>query len=59
MTPAVRPLESRQLLSAAVLSAHEAAFAQHRHGMRLHHAAIVERVHSSHHGADQGYIVEN
>jgi hypothetical protein len=44
MTPALDPLESRQLLSAAAMPAH------HRHTMRLHHAAVVERVHSGHHG---------
>jgi hypothetical protein len=51
MTPVLDSLESRQLLSAALMSAHEAAPVHHHHGMRVHHAAIVARVHSAHHWA--------
>src|SRR6516162_803462 len=53
MTPALDPLESRQLLSATPISAHEAALAHHHHHLRLHHAAVVGRFHPGHHpGAD-------
>jgi hypothetical protein len=53
MKPALDPLESRQLLSAAPMSAHEAALMHHHHSLRLHHAAEVERFHAGHHwGAD-------
>jgi hypothetical protein len=51
MTPALDPLESRQLLSTAVMPVHDAAPVHHHHGMRVHHAAIVARVHSGHHWA--------
>ena len=53
MTPALDPLESRQLLSAAPMSALEAALAHHHHHLRLHHAEVVGRFHTGHHwGAD-------
>ena len=39
MTPALDPLESRQLLSTAMMPPHVAALAHHHHGLRLHHAA--------------------
>jgi hypothetical protein len=51
MTPAQDLLESRQLLSAAPMAAHEAALVHHHHSTRLHHAAIVARAHSGHHWA--------
>jgi hypothetical protein len=52
MTPALDPLESRQLLSATPISAHEAALAHHHH-LRLHYAAVVGRFHPGHQwGAD-------
>jgi hypothetical protein len=54
MTPALDPLESRQLLSTAGMSVHKAALAHHHHSMRLHHAAVVGRAHSGHHGAILG-----
>jgi hypothetical protein len=44
MTPALNPRESRRLLRAAALSVH------HHRSLRLHHAAVVKRVHSGHHG---------
>jgi hypothetical protein len=42
-TPALDLLESRQLLSAAPMSAQEAALAHHHHHLRSHHAAVVGR----------------
>jgi hypothetical protein len=48
MTPALDTLELRQLLSAAPMSAHEAALAHHHHHLPLHHAAVVGRFHSGH-----------
>ncbi len=51
MAPSLDALEARQLLSTAGMPAHEAALMHHHHGMRVHHAAIVARVHSRHHGA--------
>ena len=52
--PALDPLESRHLLSAAPMSAYEAALAHHHHHrLPLHHAPVVGRFHSGHHwGAD-------
>ena len=53
MTPALDPLESRHLPSAAPTSALEAALAHHHHHLRSHHAAVVGRFHTGHHwGAD-------
>jgi hypothetical protein len=53
MKPALDPLESRRLLSAAPISAHEAALVHQHHSMRLHNAAVVGRSHAGHHwGAD-------
>jgi hypothetical protein len=49
MTPALDALESRQLLSAAPMSAHEAALVHHHHSMRLLHAPVVGRFHAGHH----------
>jgi hypothetical protein len=45
MTPAMDPLESRQLLSTTVMPAH------HHDLVRLHHAAAVGRAHAGHHRA--------
>jgi hypothetical protein len=53
LTPALDPLESRQLLSAAPISAHEAALVHHHHHLPSHHAAVAGRFHPGHHwGAD-------
>jgi hypothetical protein len=53
MKPALDRLESRQLLNATPISAHEAALAHHHHHLRSHHAAVVGRFHTGHHwGAD-------
>jgi hypothetical protein len=46
MTPALDPLESRQLLSTVALPVHGPMPEHHHHGMRIHHAALVGRVHS-------------
>jgi hypothetical protein len=51
MSPALDPLESRQLLSMATMPPHVAALAHHHHEIRLHHAAAVGQAHSRHHGA--------
>src|SRR5262249_3981333 len=53
MTPALDPLESRQLLSAAPMAAHQAPLVHHHHPLRSHFAALVGRFHTGHHpGAD-------
>jgi hypothetical protein len=53
MTPALDPLEPRQLLTIAMKPVHEAALAHDHHAIPLRHAAVVGRVHSRHHsGAD-------
>ena len=49
MTPALDPLESRQLLSTVVLPMHGPMLEHHHHGMWMHHAAAVGRVHSPQH----------
>jgi hypothetical protein len=51
MAPCIDRLESRLLLSTAVMSVHEAAQAHHQHPVRQHHPAEVWRTHSGHHGA--------
>ena len=51
MAPCIDRLESRLLLSTAVMSVHEAAQAHHHHPVRQHHPAEVGRTHSGHHGA--------
>jgi hypothetical protein len=48
MKPALDPLESRQLLSATPMSAHEAALVHHHHHLRLHNGAVVGRAHTGH-----------
>ena len=48
--PRVDQLEPRQLLSTTAMPVPGPVLAPPHHGMRVHHAAIVERVHSSHHG---------
>jgi hypothetical protein len=57
ITPALDPLESRQLLSAAPMSAHGAALAHHHHHhLPLHHADAVGRAHAWHHGASPAAV---
>jgi hypothetical protein len=51
MVPSLDPLESRQLLSMVALPVHGPMLEHHHHGMRMHDAAAVGPVHSSHHVA--------
>jgi hypothetical protein len=43
-------LESRQLLSTGAMPMHIAAMVHHHQRMAVHHAAVVERMHSGRHG---------
>jgi len=43
-------LESRQLLSTAVMPVHGPVLTHPHHALRVHHSAAVERVQSTHHG---------
>jgi hypothetical protein len=57
MVPGIDHLESRQLLSTVALPVHGPMLEHHHHGMRMHHASVVGRVHSGHHeGADPAAI---
>jgi hypothetical protein len=48
--PRVDQLESRQLLSTTAMPVHGPVLAHPHHALRMHHSAVVERVHSGHHG---------
>jgi hypothetical protein len=48
MTPALDPLESRQLLSTAALPVHGPVPAHHHQTLRMHHAAMVDRTATGH-----------
>ena len=52
--PRVDQLESRELLSTTAMPVRGAVLAHHHEALRLHHAAVVERAHSGHHGAPAG-----
>jgi hypothetical protein len=49
MAPSLDPLESRQLLSTVVLPVHGPIPRHHHRGARMHHTAVVGRVHSPQH----------
>jgi hypothetical protein len=49
MAPGIDHLESRQLLSTILKPVVGTVLADHHHGIRPHHAAAVELVHSRHH----------
>jgi hypothetical protein len=48
--PRVDQLESRQLLSTTAMPVHGPVLAHPHHALRMHHSAVVERVHSGRHG---------
>jgi len=51
MAPGIDRLESRQLLSTNLMPVNGPVLAHHHQALRLHHAAVVGRVHSGHHEA--------
>jgi hypothetical protein len=53
LTPALDPLESRQLLSTAAMPDHGPLLVHHYHGMRMHHPALAGRTHS---GSSRGAV---